>query len=270
MAQVHPTAIVSDEADLADDVVVGPWSLIEGPVRVEAGTRMAHRVSIRGPVTIGERNEIYPNVILGYPPQDKKFDHERGGPGVVIGNDNVLREGVSIHRATGDTDPTRMGDDNYLMVNAHLGHDVQMGSHCMMANNTMLGGHVQLADGVIMGGGAAVHQFCRVGRLSILSGITGIAQDMPPFCTVYMHRTVSSLNLVGLRRAGYREHIENLQRAFDLLYTSGLPNRRAVEAIESECGDDPLCRELAEFVSQTKRGITPYASSTAIATMTSS
>lgn len=260
MAQIHATAIVSDRAELADDVVIGPWCIVEGSVIIGPGTRLLHRVSLRGPITIGADNHLYPNVCLGFAPQDAKFDHDHDGPGVAIGDGNLIREGVTIHRATSDQTPTTVGDENYIMANAHIGHDVQMGSNCMLANGALAGGHVEIADRAILGGGAAAHQFCRIGRLSMLSGLMGIVQDVPPFCTGYSTRTIGSLNLIGLRRAGYQPHIENLQLAFNLLFRAGLPNGRAIEMIAQECNGDALCREMAEFVRGTRRGIPPYAS----------
>lgn len=257
MAQVHPTAIVDEAADLAADAVVGPWCTIEGAVTIGAGTRLLERVSIRGPVTIGEGNVLYPGACIGFAPQDRKFAPDEDGAGVVIGDRNILREGVTIHRATG-AQPTRTGDDNYMMVNSHLGHDTVIGSGITMGNGTLLAGHVTVDDGVIFGGNAAVHQFCRVGRMAMISGLEGVTQDVTPFCVVYARQLISSLNLVGLRRAGLRDHIKPLRRAFDLLLRSRLPRPAAVQRIREELGDDPLCVEFADFADASKRGVCPY------------
>jgi len=260
MAQVHPTAIVSGAAQLADGVEIGPWCVIEGDVTIGENTRLQHRVSLKGPLTLGPSNLVYPNALIGYEPQDRKFDPDTPGAGIVIGEDNILREGVTIHRATGDR-PTTVGDHNYLMANSHIAHDCIVGSHCMFANGALLGGHVDLGDRVVLGGNAVVHQFCRVGRLAMISGIRGITRDLPPFCVVYDPRRVGSLNLVGLRRAGYRKHIDPLNRAFKILYRQNHTMPVALERIRSEVGDDPLVREFTDFVASSERGITLYSSS---------
>lgn len=257
MPEVHPTAIIDDRAELADDVVVGPQCVIEGRVRLGPGCRLLHRVSLRGPMEIGETNVFYPNACIGFPPQDLKFDPQIEGPGVKIGNANVFREGATIHRATGDR-PTTLGSHNYFMANSHAGHDTVVGDHVMLANGVLLAGHVEVADGAILGGNCAIHQFSRIGRLAMISGLVAIVLDVPPFCTAYNMRSVESLNMVGLRRAGYRRHIPNLKRAFDLLFREERTRPTAVAKIEAELSDDPLCREFVEFVKTTRRGITAY------------
>lgn len=233
--------------------------MIAGPVRIGAGTRLLAHVFLQGPMTIGEGNTFYPNACVGFPPQHRQFDPDHPGSGVAIGDRNVLREGVTIHRATSDT-PTTLGDDNYLMVNSHVGHDTIVGDGCTLANGALLGGHVELGDHAFLGGNAAVHQHCRVGRLAIISGVAVVSQDVPPFCTVYVSRAVGSLNYVGMRRAGLRKHVANLKQAFDIVYHQGLGNPGAIDRIEREFADDPLCVEFARFIKTTKRGIVGYAS----------
>jgi len=257
VATIHPSAVVDRRAEIDDDAEIGPHCVIDGPVTIGRGTRLIAQVYLRGPLSIGSDNLLYPSVCIGFAPQDLKFDAAIDGPGVVVGNGNLLREGVTIHRATGQV-PTTIGDRNFLMANSHLGHDVAMQNDCMLANGTLVGGHVQLADRVIIGGNAVVHQFCRLGRLSILAGVRGVLKDVPPFCTVYVSKCVGSLNYIGLRRAGYRQHIAPLKRAFDLLYRSRLPNPTAAERIEAELSDDPLCVEFGQFIRETTRGVSPY------------
>lgn len=255
MPQIHPTALVDPHAELADDVVVGPGCIIQGPVRIGSGTHLIAHVYLQGPLIIGQRNTLYPYVCLGLAPQDRKFDPQVSGAGIVIGDDNILREGVTIHRATGNQ-PTRLGSGCYLMVNSHIGHDAQVGNAVTLVNGALVAGHVEIADQVILSGNAVVHQFVRIGRLAMIAGVQGVTQDVPPFCIVYNSRRVGSLNIIGLRRAGYRASIPALQQAFDLLYRRGLPNQAAAQAIEQQLGHDPLCRELAQFVRSTRRGIT--------------
>lgn len=260
MAHVHPTAIVSDAASLAETAEIGPWCVIDGEVAIGEHTRLSHRVSLKGPLTLGPGNQIYPNAAIGYEPQDRKYDPDTPGAGIVVGRDNILREGVTIHRATGDR-PTTLGDHNYLMANSHVAHDCTVGSHCMFANGALLAGHVAIADHVILGGNAVVHQFCRVGRLSMIAGIRGVTRDLPPFCVVYDPRRVGSLNIVGLRRAGYRRHIDPLNKAFKVLYRQNHTMPVALARIRNELGDDPLVGEFADFIDASERGITLYASS---------
>ncbi len=257
LAKIHPTAIVDPKAELDCTVEIGPGCLISGPVVIGEGTRLLSQVNVHGPVTIGRGNTLYPFTCIGYAPQDRKFDPSVEGAGVEIGHDNVLREGVTIHRATGDQ-PTRVGDDNYLMSNSHLGHDVVLGNECMLANGALIGGHAQVADQVLLGGNAGLHQFCRLGRLSVLSGAAGISKDLPPFCTCYKNHCVGSLNIIGLRRANYRHHIQPLQRAFNIFFRQCHTNQNAIEQIENELNDDPLCMEFAQFIKQSQRGINEY------------
>lgn len=260
MADVHPTAIIDDRVQLGEDVSVGPWCRIEGEVAVGDRTRLLQSVSLHGPLRLGADNILYPGAAVGFAPQDRKFDPDHDGAGVVIGDRNVIREGATIHRATGEQ-PTTLGDENYLMVNSHVAHDCRVGDHVMLANGALLGGHVELADHVILGGNAGIHQFCRVGRLAMLSGASGIVKDLPPFCVSYNRRRVSSLNLVGLRRAGCRDHIRPLQEAFNLFFRRGLPTSTALDQAEATVGDDPLVREFIAFIRESKRGITVYGDS---------
>ena len=257
MPTVHPSAIVDPQAHLADDAVIGPGCVLEGPVHIGPGTRLLHHVSIRGPVTMGERNTLYPNVCLGFPPQHRGIDPAAPTAGVRLGDDNVLREGVTIHSATKEQ-PTTIGDRNYLMVNSHLGHDCRIGNDITLANSVLLAGHVDIADSAFLGGSSGVHQFARVGRLAMIGGMCAMIQDLPPFCVVYQTRRVGSLNLVGLRRAGLRAHIPALTEAFAVVYKEQHTTPRAADLIEQRCGDDPLCMEFAAFLRTTRRGITRY------------
>lgn len=260
MTAIHPSAIVDPQAELAEGVIVGPQCVIQGPVKIGAGTHLLHRVTLQGPLVIGKNNRIYPNAAIGLEPQDRKYDMNKPGAGTLIGDDNILREGVTLHRATGER-PTTLGSRNYLMVNSHLGHDVILGSDVTLANGTLVAGHVRIEDKTTFGGNAVIHQFCRIGRMAMISGIRGVTQDVPPFCIVYHSKRVGSLNLIGLRRGGYRASIDPLKKAFQLLYLEGLPTRSAVARIQAELGSDPLCAEFAAFCQASKRGITPYGGS---------
>jgi UDP-N-acetylglucosamine acyltransferase len=257
MSRIHPTAIIDPLAKLHETVEVGAYSIIEGGVVIGAGCKVQERASIRGPVVMGENNVIFPNTCIGFAPQDRKFDPSKQSAGVLIGNDNIIREGASIHGATGKV-PTTLGNRNMLLVNSHIGHDTIVGDNCALINGALLAGHVRVYDNVTVSGNAGVHQFCRVGRMAMISGLAGVTQDVPPFCTVYRMRRVSSLNLVGLRRGGYRESIEPLTLAFRTFFKQRFIMTRSLDIIMEKCGHDPLCREFVDFIRETKRGITGY------------
>jgi UDP-N-acetylglucosamine acyltransferase len=257
MSLIHPTAFIDPQARLHETVEVGPYSVIKGPVVIGPGCKIQERVSIRGPVTIGENNLFFPNTCIGFEPQDRKFDAAKPGPGVVIANNNIIREGASIHGATGKV-PTTIGNNNLLLANSHIGHDTIIGDNCSLINGALLAGHVRIMDNVTVSGNACVHQFCRIGRLAMISGLAGVTQDVPPFCTVYRIRRVSSLNLVGLRRNGYRDSVEPLTVAFKIFFKQRFIMTRSLDIIMEKCGHDPLCREFVDFIRETKRGITGY------------
>ncbi|MEM6552083.1 MAG: acyl-ACP--UDP-N-acetylglucosamine O-acyltransferase [Planctomycetota bacterium] len=257
MPTIHPTSHVDPDAELHDSVEIGPFCVIGAGVRLAEGNKLLGSNYVVGPLTMGPGNTVYPHACLGYAPQDRKTDPDEPGFGTVIGTENMIREGVTIHRGVLKR-PTTVGDRNYLMVNSHLGHDVMLGSDTMLANGVLLGGHVTIGDRAVLGGNAAVHQFMRVGRLAMVSGVAAVTKDLPPFCTMFRSKSVGGLNLVGLRRAGLREHIEPLQRAFDLYYRRGLPRPAALERMRAEVGDDPIAAEFMDFVASSEQGVTPY------------
>lgn len=254
--EIHSTAYVDDRATLSPDVFVGPGCSIRGEVVLGAGTRLIGQVHLRGPMVMGTGNRVYPFACLGFAPQDRGFDPDHDGAGVLIGDDNTFREGTTLNRATGGT-PTTVGNGNYFMAYSHVGHDCRVGNAGTFANNSMLAGHCLVGDRVNLAGGSGAAQYCRLGRLTMISGAAGVTRDLPPFCTVHMTKRVSSLNLIGLRRAGLRQHILPLQRAFDLYYRQGHTRLVAVEQIRDELGDDPLCQEFADFLA-TSKGVTAY------------
>ncbi|MCC6581667.1 MAG: acyl-ACP--UDP-N-acetylglucosamine O-acyltransferase [Phycisphaeraceae bacterium] len=260
MPTIDPTSTIDPLAEVADDVEIGPYCIIRGKVRIGAGTRLVSHVQLKGPLTLGERNLIYPFACLGFAPQTRRTTPDDESGCTVIGDDNIFRESVTIHRSTGHH-PTTVGHRNYMMVNSHLGHDVVMGNDCTLANDALIAGHVEIADRVMIGGNGCVHQFCRIGRLAMISGLAAVVKDLPPFCTVIDLRRVSALNLVGLRRAGYQQNIDNLRKAFSIIFRQGHTNPHIVSLLERDFKHDPLCVEMTQFIASTKRGITPYGSS---------
>ncbi|QDU34707.1 Acyl-[acyl-carrier-protein]--UDP-N-acetylglucosamine O-acyltransferase [Poriferisphaera corsica] len=254
MSNIHSSAVIDPKVEIADDVYVGPGCIFEGNIKIGKGNYFTSSVYLKGPLVIGEGNRFYPNSYIGHEPQDKKFSPETEGAGTLIGENNVFREGASVHRATGEK-PTTVGNDNYMMVNSHLGHDTVIGNENVLVNGSLVAGHVEIADKVTIGGNGVIHQGVRIGTMAMISGGIGMTQDIPPYCIAYYMRTIGSLNMIGLRRGGYRDHIKPLQKAFDLVFKQGLPNKVAVAKIREELGDDPLCEEFAAFVEKTKRGI---------------
>lgn len=253
--RIHPTAVIDPAADLADDVTVGPFAVIDGPVRLGPGCTVAGHAQLLGNVTAGANNEFGPACVVGGKPQHTGY---KGEPtGVVIGDHNVFREHVTIHRAMPTSGYTRVGSHNYLMASAHVAHDCVVGDHCMLANGALLGGHVQLGDRAFISGNAAVHQNCRVGRLAMLSGTSAVTQDLPPFYIAQGdHNIIRGINIVGMRRAGLAAaEIGAVRKAFRTLHLRGLTITAGVAAVEREFGQVPAVRELLDFIRSTKRGV---------------
>jgi UDP-N-acetylglucosamine acyltransferase len=212
MAQVHPSAVVDPAAELAADVVVGPMTVIGPDVRLGAGTEIVGQAWIQGPTTIGANNRILPGARIGFAPQSISYDPTHPGEGLVIGDANIFREGVTVHRAMTDEGPTRIGSNNYFMTNSHVGHDVQLADRCILATGVALGGHVVVADRVNIGGNSVVHQFVRIGEGAMLSGGVGCSLDVPPWFMLTGINVAGSLNLVGMRRSGMaREDIDHVR-----------------------------------------------------------
>ncbi len=260
MPQVHSSAILTGDVSLADDVVIGPHCVLDatlGPITVGAGCRLIASVHLCGPLTLGERNVLYPNVALGFSPQDLKWDANTPGAGLAIGSGNTFREAVTIHRATSHDTPTTVGDNNYWMANTHAGHDCRIGSHCIFANGTLLAGHVQVGDRVITGGNVVVHQFCRIGSGAMLSGTVGLSLDLPPRFMLTGGNIAGSVNLIGMRRGGMSsEQIDTVKWVHRTMYRTGVSPKAAIELLR-EREDDPLVREYIAFIETSKRGICP-------------
>ncbi len=255
MPHVHPTAVISGDVQLADDVVVGPHCVLAGKIRIGPGTTLVSNVHLNGPLWMGARNVCYPGVCLGFAPQDLKFDPAKEGAGLVIGEGNTFREHVTISRATRDDVPTTIGDRNYWMTQSHAGHDTRIGNDCVFANTVCFGGHARCADRVVIGGQTAIHQFVRIGRNTMLSGGSGLSADMPPFFMLLEINSVVALNTIGLRRAGFpRETIDHLRWAFRALYRRGSSVKRNVDLLR-EREHIPEVKEIIDFITSSKRPI---------------
>lgn len=253
-AHIHSTAIVSSEAIIADDVVIGPFCIVEGRVRIGAGCILHARSHLIGPLTLGEGNEIFSNAIIGEKPQHFMYKNEPTS--VEIGDNNIFRENVTIHRGTTGSWTTKVGSGNYLMAGAHIAHDCKIGNKCILANNALIGGHGELADNVFISGNAAVHQFCKLGRLSFLSGTSGTTKDVPPFIIQQNINHVVGVNIIGMRRAGLTTvQINAIRRVYHIMYLQHLSVPTALSVIEAELGHIDVVQEFVQFVRESKRGI---------------
>lgn len=254
---IDHTASVSSEAAIANDVAIGPYAVIGPAVTIGAGTIIGPHVRIEGPTAIGERNHFVGQCSIGTPPQDLKYHGEHTE--LAIGNDNVIREFVTINRGTvGGGGKTTVGSNNFLMAYAHIAHDCHVGSNTIFANNATLAGHVEVGDFAQVGALSAIHQFCRVGEHAFIGGGTIATQDVLPFVKTVGSRPAKTygVNTIGLQRKGFLpETIEALERAYRILVRSKLKLAEALDRIESELGYFAEARYLAEFVRESKRGI---------------
>lgn len=255
MPKISPLASVDSNANLADDVEVGPFCVIGPDVTVGAGCRLLNNVTLLGHTTIGRNNLFFPNSVIGAPPQDKKFRGEVTR--LEIGDNNQFREAVTIHvgTATG-VGTTRVGNDNLLMVNCHIGHDAQVGSHCVLANNVMIAGHVVIGDYVGMMGGVGVHHFVTIGDYAYIGGYARIHHDVPPFVKIDGADQVRGLNSVGLRRAGVSEaHIDELETVVRrLFYNRDKPFSVTLNEYDNANGVNDHVKQMVAFLRRRDAG----------------
>ena len=256
-AKIHPTAIVDSAARIADDVEVGPFSVVGPQVVIDNKTIVRSHVVIEGEVEIGIGNFIGHGAIIGAPPQDVSFSPERKTK-VEIGNDNVIREYCTIHRGTAEGSATKIGVRNFLMAGAHIGHNCEIGNNVIIANNCLLAGFVQVDDGAFLGGGSTFHQFMHIGRLVMVQGSSAFGKDLPPFVIAAERNSVFGVNVVGLRRAGFNaKDRDEIKAAFKLVYQSGLNIAQALEKAATMKFGVPG-GEFLDFVANAKkRGICP-------------
>ena len=256
--KIHPTAIVSEGAQIGADVEIGPYSIVSAGAVIGAKCIIQSHVVIEGSVEMGAGNFVGHGAILGSDPQDLGFQAQIKSR-VQMGNSNVIREHCTIHRGATEGSATVLGDGNFLMVGAHLGHDCRLGNSVVIANNCLLAGHVRIDDRVFVGGGSRFHQGIRIGRLAMIEG--RFTKNLPPF-VIAAKNQVYGMNILGLRRAGLTQaERDDIKRAFKLLYRSGLNTKQALEkAAEAEFG--AVGREFFEFVAEAgKRGIVSYSAS---------
>jgi UDP-N-acetylglucosamine acyltransferase len=257
MSSIHPTAVIHPEAQLEEDIRVGPYSIIGAGVHIRQGTEIGSHVVIEGPTAIGQNCRIFPFASVGQVPQDLKFRGERTE--LIIGDNNVLREFVTFHRGTaGGGKQTVIGNNSFFMAYTHVAHDCTIGDFVIMANGATLAGHVAVEDHSIIGAFSGIHQFCRVGQYGFVGGYSVITKDVLPYSkTVGNRARCYGINAVGLRRKGFSaESIKLIKRAFRLLLQSKLNTSQALEAIEKELTPVDEVGYLINFIKSTSRGIT--------------
>ena len=251
---IHETAIVHPTAELGSGVEIGAFSIVGENVKIGDGTILEPRVIIEPWTTVGRDCRICSGAILGGRPQDQKFGGERSF--LTLGDRNIVREYVTIHRATGEEKMTVIGNENMLMAYCHIGHNCSLGNGIMMANMVGISGHVIIEDKVVFGGMVGVHQFVRIGKLAMIGGYSKVVQDIPPFMMADGRPTkVYDLNVIGLRRSGIPSKVRSgLRQAYKLLYRSNLNFSQAVEDIEAEIEPSAERDYLLEFVRDIKFG----------------
>ncbi len=256
---VHPSAIIGAEVDLSDDVEVGPYCVLDGPVSIGRGTRLSSHVVVTGRTTIGAECRIYPFASIGHPPQDLKYAGEPSR--LEIGDRNVIREHVTMNPGTeGGGMVTRIGSDCLFMVGSHVAHDCQLADHVILANNATLAGHVVVGDGAILGGLSAVHQFVRIGQGAMIGGMSGVENDVIPYGLVMGDRaSLRGINVVGLKRHGVpREAIHALRDAYRRLFENGAGGTAAerLSEVAAGCGDHAIVEDLVAFMrADSSRGL---------------
>ncbi len=254
--KIHSTALVSKKARIGGSVEIGPYTVIGDNVRIGDRTKIMSHALIDGHTTIGAACEIFHGACLGLKSQDKKF-REKGETYLVIGDENVIREYVTMHPATSLGKKTTVGDRNFIMIGAHIGHDCVIGNDIVMANGCALSGHVVVEDQAVLGGLSGVHQFCRVGRLAMVGAMTKVVMDVPPFSVCDGHPAkFCGLNSIGLKRAGYSsKSMLEIKKALKILLASGFKLSSAIARVKSEWKNNPDIEALIHFCAASSRGL---------------
>lgn len=252
---IHSTAIIDPKANLGTDVSIGPYCVVEGSATLGDGCQLKSHAVITGNTTLGPNNVVYPFVAIGQQTQDLKYQGEPTS--LVIGEGNVFRENVTVHRSTSNDAPTRIGNHGNFLAYSHIAHDCVVGDHVIFSNNGTLAGHVEVEDHAIIGGLTAIHQFCRIGQHAIIGGCSKIVQDVPPFMIADGNpAVVRGVNKVGLERRGFSDaDVRALREAYKVLFRDQLNTQQALERIDVSLGDVAVIQQLIVFVKESERGI---------------
>ncbi len=251
---IHSTAIIDSRAEIADGATVGPYAIIDGPVRIGAGVRIHAHAHISGATTIGKDCEIYSFTTVGLAPQD--FHYDGAESYVEIGDKTIIREYVSVHRASEPREATTIGAGCMIMAKAHIGHDCKIGDGVVLTNGVECAGHVQIGADAVLSGNVLIHQFARIGRRVMCVGAARITHDVPPFLVAQCDGGIGRVNTIGLQREGFaKETIAEIRNAFRLLYRSSTPFEKAVEELRREERGAEV-REILDFIAgSSKLGI---------------
>jgi len=251
---IHPTAIIDRKAEIDSDAEIGPYAVIEGAVKIGRGTRVSAHAYLTGWTEIGADNEIYPGAVLGAAPQDKAY---RGQESYLrVGDRNIFREHVQVHRGTAAGSSTIIGNDNFLMATAHVGHNSMIADGVILANGALLGGHVEVGRGVFLSGHCVVHQFVRIGDYALMRGLSATSRDVPPYAIIDWQHTVRGVNVVGLKRAGFDEkRIRAIRAAFRILFRPGRNLAIALKEVEASGRASDDVTALLDFIRSSKRGV---------------
>ncbi len=259
MPDIHPTAIIGDRVQMGQDVKVGPYSIIEGDSVIGDGTEIHAHVHIMGQTILGKNCKVYTGAVLGGPPQDLSWDKIQGQ--ILVGDNCTLREFVTIHSPikAGEGQVTRIGNNVFMMANAHAAHNTKIGDNAILANGCLAAGFVEIGKNTFISGNVGIHQFCRLGSFVIVGAVSKISQDVPSFMMVTGNPgRVNGLNVVGLRRGGFtQEQRTTIKQVFKILY-SGISFTEAADKIEAEIPLNPYIQEILDMVRSTKRGITSF------------
>lgn len=254
--EIHPSAVIDPNAEIEEGVVIGPFSIVKEGVRIRKGTKLMSNVIIEGDTEIGENCTIFPFTSIGLPPQDMKYKGEKTG--VRIGDNNVIREYITIHRASvGGDGYTRIGNNNFLMAYVHIAHDCKIGSNIAMANVATLAGHILVEDHAVIGGLVAIHQFTRIGAYAMVGGFSGVGQDIPPYMIASGARAkLFGLNTIGLKRHGFSDETMNeLKKAYKILFREKHTLKEAIKKVQEDLPYTDEIKHLIEFIQANKRGI---------------
>jgi UDP-N-acetylglucosamine acyltransferase len=253
--RIHPTAVISSGAIIGDGVTIGPHSIVDGGAKIGDGVSIEPFVHITSYVEIGRNCHIYENTVIGQPPQDHDFGGETSF--VRIEEDVVIRENVTIHRATGEGLETRVGRGTMLMEGCHLGHNVRVGEYCTLTNKVGLSGHVKMGDYVVVGGMAGFHQFVRIGSYAMVGGLAKVVMDVPPYSLVDGNpASMFGLNAIGFRRRGFNQDERTIiKKIYKTLFDCGENQEKALELVEARFEGDKFAQDIVSFVKDSKRGV---------------
>ncbi len=254
---IHPTAVVSSNASLGDEVSIGPYAILEDDVVLGDGCRVDAHAVIQGPTQIGVHCHFFPFCSIGFPPQDLKYQGERTE--LVIGNHNTFREYVTVNRGTaGGGGRTSIGHHNFIMAYSHIAHDCRLGDHVVLANAATLAGHVTIGNHATVGAFSGVHQFCRVGIYGFVGGYSVITKDVLPYSKTVSVREAKNygVNVIGLERRGFSaDSVRTIRAAYRVLLQSGLNTSQALDQLRENLADHPEVRAMIDFIETSDRGI---------------